>query len=268
MSEGESSHNISFGQGSVQHYMRALSGGKFKMGLGTQEHFVTLTQPFYLGIYPVTQKLWEAVMGKNLSEFKKQRNPVEMVSWLDCILFCNKLSLLEDLPKAYNTPQNFEEMVSRQVAPYDEHLNKVSALISQNRNCTGYRLPTEAEWTYAAQANSKYKYSGGNDIGGVAWYKANSEKSTQPVGHFHPNKFGLYDMSGNVHEWCWDLEADLQNWDRTDPAGPSRGTQRMLKGGSWRNREAELQITSRRSGDPASRRKYGGLRLCRSILSK
>jgi formylglycine-generating enzyme required for sulfatase activity len=248
--------------------MREVAKGRFKMGLGAQEHFVTLNQPFYMDIYPVTQSLWESIMGKNLSSFKHEANPVEMVSWLDCILFCNKLSVWEGLPKAYHTPQNFEEMVSRQVDPYDEHLNKVSALITQNRNCTGYRLPTEAEWTYAATANSKYKYSGGNDISGVAWYKSNSEKRTQTVGRFHPNNFGLYDMSGNVHEWCWDWEADLQNWDRTDPAGPSRGTQRLLKGGSWRNRETELLITSRRAGDPASRRKYGGLRICKSILNQ
>jgi len=261
----DDSLNVPFGENESLHYMRAISGGEFLMGTGQQEHKVLLTSAFYLGVYPVTQQLWTAVKGTNPSAVKNPNHPVEMVSWLDAIVFCNQLSRLHGFSEVYELPKNLEEIVKRQVAPYDEHLNKVALQVTQNKSNDGYRLPTEAEWTYSAKANTNLKYSGGNDLPSVAWFKHNSNGTSQPVGKFHCNKFGLYDMSGNVHEWCWDWEASFQNWDKTDPTGPSRGTQRMLKGGSYRNRDKELLITSRRSGDPASRRKYGGFRLCRTI---
>lgn len=165
----------------------------------------------------ITQKFYESVMGVNPSKFKskgknkaKSENmPVEMVSWYDAIYFCNKLSI-----KCGYTP-----VYSINVLGYTPHTGSmVDGEISQNISADGFRLPTKEEWEYAAKGGQDYKYAGSDNIDEVAWFKENSKETTHPVGLKKANGYGLYDMSGNVFEWCWDS---------TDSGI------RCFRGGSW-----------------------------------
>lgn len=184
-----------------------VSNGTFTMG-GTSEqgsdayddekptHNVTLSS-YYICKYEVTQALWRAVMGSNPSNFKGDNLPVECVSWNDCQTFINRLN-------SY-TGRNF-------------------------------RLPTEAEWEFAARGGNysrHYKYSGSNYIGDVAWYDDNSGNRTHPVGTKQPNELGLYDMSGNVYEWCSDWYGSYSSYSQSDPTGPNSGSYRVERGGGW-----------------------------------
>ena len=187
-------------------------------------HQVTVGD-FYMGKYEVTQELWSAVMGSNPSVFTGTNLPVEAVSWEDCQTFITKLNGL-----AGKT----------------------------------FRLPTEAEWEYAARGGNKsqgYKYSGGDSIGDVAWNYSNSSATTHEVGTKTPNELGLYDMSGNVWEWCSDWHGSYSSSSQTDPAGPSTGSSRVLRGGSWSEHAGYCRVSYRSCHTPSTR--YGdlGLRL-------
>jgi len=168
-----------------------------------------------VGETPITQDVYEKVMGKNPSLFfLHEQTPVENVLFNDAIEFCNKLSELHKLEKCYRKEEN------EWVCDFDK---------------PGYRLPKEEEWEYACKANTSYLYSGGNDIDSVAWCAENSSR-THPVKELSPNAWGLYDMSGNVWEWCWDKKAmpgHLRNEGR-----------RILKGGSWKSPIEKLRWDS------------------------
>ncbi|GHT97575.1 hypothetical protein FACS1894154_01240 [Betaproteobacteria bacterium] len=183
-----------------------IPAGTFMMGdasYGNESpvHRVEISRPFYLGKYPVTQAQWVAVMGKekNPSHFEGERNPVENVSWKDVQAFIQSLEAKEGRD--------------------------------------GYRLPTEAEWEYAARAGTTSDYSFGNnhsELRRYAWFDDNSEGKTHPVGEKRPNPWGLYDMHGNVWEWVYDLYgAYPEGAVDPDPCGPSGGQYRVLRGGSW-----------------------------------
>jgi formylglycine-generating enzyme required for sulfatase activity len=208
-----------------------IPAGTFTMGEGEEAHLeahqVTLAQAFHLGVYEVTQAQYERVMGTNPSDFKGGQNPVEMVSWDDAVEFCRKLS---ELPE-----------------------EKAAGYI--------YRLPTEAEWEYACRAGTTTKYSFGNSdgqLGGYAWFGNNSGDKqidvlkswetdkdnyferilgnncrSHPVGGKKPNGWGLYDMHGNVYEWCQDWYGDYPSGSVTDPTGAASGSVRVFRGGSW-----------------------------------
>ena len=178
-----------------------VSGGTFIMGGDDSSdqmptHSVTLSS-YYICKYEVTQALWRAVMGSNPSKFKGDNLPVEQVSWNDCQTFINRLN-------SY-TGRNF-------------------------------RLPTEAEWEFAARGGNysrHYKYSGSNYIGDVAWYTDNSGNRTHPVGTKQANELGLYDMSGNVWEWCSDWYGSYSSYSQSNPTGATSGFGRVERGGNW-----------------------------------
>ena len=249
--------------------MVQISAGEFMMGALEDDksaydderprHQVTLTRDFLIGKYQVTQALWESVMGSNPSEFKGVNSPVENVSWFDVVEFCNKLSELEGLEPAYTI--NGEN-------------------VTCNWSAKGYRLPTEVEWEYAARGGEYHKYSGSNNSDEVAWYSSNSykgnDRQTHPVGQKKPNGFGLYDMSGNVFEWCWDrVEVDdefnfvgdsvYRHGLLTDPYGSTVGSRRIFRGGSW-NKFPRLARTSYRNNfEPTFRCNHLGFRIGRSL---
>ena len=198
--------------------MIGVQGGTFTMGatskLGDSDekpaHQVTLSS-FSIGETEVTQELWQAVMGSNPSSFKGSRRPVEQVSWEDCQDFIRRLN-----------------------------------------NLTGrqFRLPTEAEWEYAARGGNKskgYKYAGGSNIGDVAWYYGNSSNQTHDVGTKRANELGLYDMAGNVQEWCQDWFGFFySSSSQTNPTGPASGFNRIIRGGNWVDGAEDCRVSYRR----------------------
>ena len=199
--------------------MVVIPAGKFTMGdsAGRPDetpHPVSVNS-FYLDKMPVTQELYEKVMGVNPSKRKAPTNPVERTQWTDAVRFCNKCSELEGLAPCYN------------LDTWD-----------CNFAADGYRLPTEAEWEYACRAGSTAKYSFGDsekDLPRYAWLKPHSEGKTQPVGQKSPNAWGLFDMHGNVWQWCNDWYSDTYFADSStdNPRGPSAGKMRVLRGGAW-----------------------------------
>ncbi len=218
----------------VSYKMVYVSGGTFQMGATPEQenpesdekpvHSVTLSS-YYIGETEVTQALWEAVMGSNPSNFKGSSNPVEEVSWNDCQEFISRLNSLTD--------QRF-------------------------------RLPTEAEWEYAARGGNKsrgYQYSGSNTLGDVAWYDNNSGSKTHIVKNKQPNELGIYDMSGNVWEWCQDWDGSYSSSSQTNPTGASSGSNRVNRGGSWYNNARSCRVAFRINNTPGFRSYDLGLRL-------
>jgi len=257
-----------------------VPAGTFQMGQdgvngATPVHKVTLTNGFYMGKYQVTQEQYKAVMGSNPSNFTAAvsgesgtpgKLPVEMVSWYDAIVFCNKLSMMEGLNPAYSINNSTNPATWGDVPTTSDSKWDAVEIVA---NSNGYRLPTEAQWEYAARggndpAYADYNYSGSNnDANSVAWYDYNSGNKTHEVGKNAPNNLGLYDMSGNVYEWCWDWFENYNNEDRTDPSGASAGTSRVVRGGCWGSSAGDLRSAYRFNNDPYSGSFYLGFRLVR-----
>ena len=220
--------------------MVAVEGGTFNMGSNDSEafdlekpvHSVTLSD-YYIGETEVTQELWEAVMDSNPSYSKGDKYPVEQVSYNDCIDFINKLNTF---------------------------------LAGQLPDRRKFRLPTEAQWEFAARGgnkgkNNNNKYSGSNSIDDVARYDDKSGGGTHPVKQKQPNELGLYDMTGNVWEWCSDWCGSYSSSLQTDPEGPSSGEYRVLRGGSWLDNALGCRVAHRSRSTPDSRYFNCGLRL-------
>ena len=219
--------------------MVKVEGGTFMMGATSEMknpnsnekpvHQVTLTNDYYMGKYEVTQALWQAVMGSNPSEYKGDNLPVETVSWNDCQKFISKLNSL-----------------------------------------TGrmFRLPTEAEWEYAARGGKEsrgYQYSGSSNISDVAWYDENSGSKTHPVGTKQANELGIYDMTGNVWEWCSDWYSSYSSSSQTNPTGSDSGSARVSRGGGWNCNASYCRLSVRFYYTPDFRLDILGLRLALSV---
>jgi formylglycine-generating enzyme required for sulfatase activity len=251
-----------------------INGGTFTMGSPANEkerdddevqHQVTVSS-FYMGKYTVTQKEYQETMGTNPSYFKGDNLPVEQVSWYDAVEYCNKRSQKEGLTPAYTINKN-------QTDPNNKSEDdKVKWTITLNKNANGYRLPTEAEWEYACRAGTTTPFSTGNNITtDQANYKLigskNAQEKTTPVGTFAPNPWGLYDMHGNVFEWCWDWYGAYSGGAQTDPVGAVTGANRVKRGGCWFIHVLHALITrsARRFSDyPSGRFNSLGFRLVRS----
>lgn len=221
----------------VQYRMIKVEGGTFTMGATSEQgsdawdnesptHQVTIST-YYIGSTEVIQALWEAVMGSNPSHFKGNNRPVEQVSYNDCKQFIEKLN----------------KMTGKE-----------------------FRLPTEAEWEYAARGGNQshgYKYSGSDYLDDVAWFKQNSGSETNPVATKQPNELGIYDMSGNVCEWCSDSYADYTSNSQTNPRGGS-GNSRVVRGGRWDHSMRPCRVSSRGGSSPTISNYYMGFRLALS----
>ena len=235
--------------------MKWLPAGTFWMGgldedasvltLEKPRHPVTLTTDFYIGKYAVTQGLWEQIMGSNPSRFKGASRPVEQVRWADCVLFCNKLSESEGLEVVYSI--NGDD-------------------VQCNWHANGYRLPTEAEWEYAARGGVYQQFSGSTIANEVAWYDANSEGQTHPVGQKQPNAFELHDMSGNVYEWVWDVCSAYTHQSEIDPNHNTSENGHVFRGGCWLTRSKCVRVSFRIYATNRVHRGSGlGFRLGRTI---
>jgi len=223
---GSSGLTLDLGKGATMKLV-LIRPGKFMMGSPDSEqghkadegpqHQVTISKPFYMGMTEVTQAQYEAVMGTNPSNTKAPTNPVDSITWHEAVEFCRKLS---------------------------EKTGKT------------FRLPTEAEWEYACRTGTKTRFPFGDSesaLGDYAWYGSNSGDKTHPVGRKKPNAWGLYDMHGNVWEWCADWYGDYPKGAATDPQGPASGRDRFLRGGSWNNVAGSCRAASRRKFGPGSR---------------
>jgi formylglycine-generating enzyme required for sulfatase activity len=193
------------------------------------QHKVKISRGLWMGIYEVTQAQYQSVMGTNPSCFKGDNLPVETVSWDDAVEFCRRLSQKEDKT---------------------------------------YRLPTEAEWEYACRAGTTTRFYYGDDLdesklGEYAWYGSNSDGKTHPVGQKKSNAFGLYDMHGNVWEWCqdWYDEKYYSNKPEVDPPGPASGQYRVLRGGNWSGNALDCRVADRVNDSLSSRDNGIGFRV-------
>lgn len=232
-----------------------VQGGTFLMGSmdgdsdEVPSHGVTVSS-FYIGTYEVTQGDYEALIDENPSSSGYgigENHPVNDISWYEALEYCNALSKKEGLSPSYSGS---------------------GANIECDFNANGYRLPTEAEWEYAATggvSTSSSTYAGSNNIDEVGWYKKNSDKTTFPVGSKQKNELGLYDMTGNVFEWCWDWYGDYPYERQNDPTGKPLGEVRVFRGGSMISTAAGSRSTFRSASEPSINRFFVGLRLVRNL---
>jgi formylglycine-generating enzyme required for sulfatase activity len=242
-----------------------ITAGSFQMGNtgnfsgemdGNSEivHTVTITKSFYIGKYELTQAQWNSLIDNNPSQFKGDNLPVEMVSFLDAVDFCNKLSEKYGLTKCYT-------------------INGIN--VSCNWSANGWRLPTEAEWEYACKAGTTTDFYNGSlthekcspidtNLDKIGWYCGNYNSKTHPVGLNLPNAFGLYDMCGNVWEWCWDRPWNYGTTSVTDPKGDLNGVERAKCGGAYNFGAAYCRSAASISWTLNDRGNNAGFRICRN----
>jgi formylglycine-generating enzyme required for sulfatase activity len=242
---------------SMPGYMAAVQGGSFEMGDnfgdGSSDerpvHSVHVSS-FYMSVYEITQSQYSGIMGDNPSQYISPNRPVENVQWSDAVLYCNERSRREGLEAAY-------------------------AITSSGVVCdflaNGYRLPTEAEWEYAAKGGgsaASFKYAGSNSCDNVAWYSGNSDSMTHRIGLKGKNALGIYDLSGNVREWCWDWAGTANYYalsdGEVDPKGPAEGTSHVIRGGHYSSDSMEIRVSARITTGLSNSNKGTGFRVVRS----
>jgi formylglycine-generating enzyme required for sulfatase activity len=251
-----------------------IPAGSFTMGCtagqsdcGSDEkpaHSVRLSNDFLMGKTEVTQGQWKALMGRNPSHSTScgVNCPVEEVQWWGALRFANKVSAAEGLAACYAISRDGDVLkggVTRSVT--------IASRSGKVTDCEGYRLPTEAEWEYAARGGQDLLYSGSNTASDVAWYYDNSSLHTHPVATKQPNAWGLYDMSGNVWEWTWDWydRSYYSNSSGTDPEGPNSGSDRVERGGGWYSPASRHRVANRNLNDPRYFNYAVGFRLARTL---
>lgn len=238
--------------------MILVNGGKFLMGQGDDAHTVTLS-PFKISNAPITQDQYEFVMKTNPSKLKGPNRPVECVNWCDAIIYCNKLSELQKLEPCYSIGNMKDLSKIYGKSPLWKH-------IVCDFNASGFRLPTEAEWEYAArggQHDSTDLFSGSNVLDDVGWYGENSEISSHDVCQKKPNVLGLYDMSGNVAEWVFDEYGAYDLNSLVNPKGASaRNGVHVKRGGSWLDDDTQCTVFFRSSSILTGKSSNLGFRIC------
>ncbi len=247
-----------------------VEGGKFQMGdvnsIGRidEKPLQEVTVSSYLmSAILVTQKVWNLAMDFNPSNFQGYELPVEHISWYDSIEFCNRLSLMAGFRPCYAIDKNKQDPLN---------INKTDNLkwaVECDWTADGYRLPTEAEWEFAARGGNNtnfYRFSGSETANQVCWHKDNSGYKTQIVAQKKSNELGLYDLSGNVWEWCWDWYDRYQVKELTDPHGPVSGSYRVIRGGSWADNLNYHRPAGRGKENPTGRYTSIGLRIVRNYV--
>lgn len=227
-----------------------MGSPRYEEGRGKDEdrHQVTLTQGFLMSATEVTQDQWYSVMGSTPSRTASGTLPVENITFSQCVEYCNALSKMEGLKPAYGFRNN---------------------KIFWNRESTGYRLPTEAEWEYSCRAGSQDRFTNGNnqaDLRAVAWFQNNSTGGTQSVGSRQPNEWGLYDMHGNVWEWCWNWSMAYPTRFAVDPEGPDEGYSRVIRGGAWDTSAEACRSANHNSAKLGFKAGVLGFRVVRTVL--
>ncbi len=245
----------------ISFQMNFIPPGAFQMGSKEGDisfgppHLVKITRPFLLSQTPITQSLYEIVMGRNPSKFKGAEQPVDSVNWFDAIDFCNRLSKIEGLRAVYEVDENR------------------AGEVKLKKEADGYRLPTEAEWEYAARSGVDFQYAGSDLVHDVAWFLENANGHTHAVGQKKSNAWGLQDMSGNVWEWCFDAfdgnaygQRAMEGTD--DPVVNGSDVPRVLRGGSWSYEVEGLSVFFRFRLAPHFRTSRVGFRVARSPRMK
>ncbi|MCL2719979.1 MAG: formylglycine-generating enzyme family protein [Treponema sp.] len=247
----------------VRNDMIRINGGTFLMGSPEDEggrhqtdegpqHQVTVSS-FFMSKFPITQAEYEAIMGVNPSQHRGQDLPVDRVRWIDAVEYCNRRSIAEGLTPVYTID---------------------GANVTWNREANGYRLPTEAEWEYACRAGTTTPYYSGASMDDAGWHRDNSFvtletgarlRTTYPVGQKLPNAWGLYDMHGNVLEWCWDWMSAYTPEPKNNPIGPATGSRRVYRGGSFDFQPAWCRSAYRFGQHQRFQMFYTGFRVARNI---
>lgn len=255
--------------------MIALAGGTFMMGGSDDDpdaqinekplHRVSI-DPFWISKFEISQKQYVSVMGINPSSFiENENNPVEGLSWYDTVEFCNALSKKAGLKSVYIIDKTKIDLNNTNSTDTYKWIVKI------NTSADGFRIPTEAEWEFACRGGTDTCYSSGNKFDGdYSWYSGNTNDKSHPVGKKKPNKYGLYDMSGNVWEWCWDWNTESFYLISTEnnPSGSVSGSEKILRGGSWINSEINMRSSGRNWAAPCDKSNNIGIRVVLAGVKK
>ncbi|MBT31987.1 MAG: transcriptional regulator [Thalassobius sp.] len=222
----------------IEDLMVPVEGGELEMVEYGESHIIELSN-FLMAKYPVTQELYEYVTTKNPSYFRGSTRPIENVNWYDAVEFCNHLSDKLGFETYYNIEKSQRDQNNK------NNSDELKWLVTTNEKSNGFRLPTGLEWEYAAKGGiykSKLEYSGSNTLNTVGWYSDNCHEESKPVGLKKANELGLYDMSGNIYEWCWDWYG---TYEKDNLLGAKSGSSRVVRGGSWNYYNTDCRVESR-----------------------